>query len=165
MAGSVETLRPELFKPLIRILRLICIRNFSLELCDVIPRLIIQSILLIRPVSDIVWNSLHVVSDFLVNNAGDIIDLSILETELITVVGVDLELLERFEAGDAESSYDAHSETVNGNDVLNRGVSLGLVEAVAAGLIKSSEALGVEAGDVVLATKRVILEDLQMVRR
>lgn len=160
----VKTLRPELLKPLIRILRLISICNFALELHNVIPRLIIQSILLIGSLSDIVWNSLHVVADFLVNDAGDIIDLSILETELITVVGVDLELLEKVEVGNADGSYYAHSETVDGNDVLNRGVSLGLIETVAAGLVECSKALGIEASDVVLATKRVILEDLRIIR-
>jgi uncharacterized membrane protein (UPF0136 family) len=50
-------------------------------------------------------------------------------------------------------AYNAHSQTVNGNNVLNSGVALGLVEAVAARLVESSEALGVKAGDVVLATK------------
>lgn len=165
MTGLVESLGPELFKPLIRILGLIRIRNLALELCNVIPCLVIQSILLIGSVSDIVWNSLHVVADFLVNNAGDVVDLSILQTELITVVGVDLKLLETFEVHGGSDSYDAHSETVNGNDVLNRGVALGLVETVAARLVEGSETLSVEAGDVVLATKRVVLEDLRIIRK
>lgn len=56
----------------------------------------------------------------------------------------------------------SHSKAVSGNDVLDGGVALGLVEAVAAGLVECPEALGVEAGDVVLATERVVLEDLNM---
>jgi hypothetical protein len=42
-------------------------------------------------------------------------------------------------------------------------VALGLVEAVAAGLVEGSETLSVKASDVVLATQRVVLEDLQSV--
>jgi hypothetical protein len=94
---SVETLRPELLEPLIRILRFISICHLTLELCNVIPRLIIQSILFIRSVSDVVWNGLHIVADFFVDNTGDVVDLSILETELITVVRVDLDEVRKVE--------------------------------------------------------------------
>ena len=86
----VETLWPELLKPLIRILRLISQLNLTLELGNIIPRLIVQSILLIRSIADIVRDGLDIVSDLLVADAGDIINLSVLESELIAKVGIDL---------------------------------------------------------------------------
>jgi len=58
------------------------------------------------------------------------------------------------------ATYYAHSIAVNRNDVLDCSIALGLVQAVAAGLVERSEILCVEAGDVVLATERVVLEDL-----
>lgn len=91
MSNLVETFRPKLLKPLIGVLRLISQLHLTLELGDVIPRLIVQGVLLIRSVSDIVGNGLHIVSNLLVTDACDVVDLSILETELITKVGVDLE--------------------------------------------------------------------------
>jgi hypothetical protein len=89
----IETLRPELLKPLIRVLRLISQLNLTLEFGNIIPRLIIQSILLIRSIADIVWNGLNIVSDLLVTDAGDVVDLSVLESELVAEVGVNLELV------------------------------------------------------------------------
>jgi len=87
----VETLRPELLKPLIGILRLISQLNLTLKLGDIVPRLIIQSILLIRSIADIVWNGLNIVSDLFVADAGDVVDLCVLESELVAEVGVDLD--------------------------------------------------------------------------
>lgn len=46
------------------------------------------------------------------------------------------------------------------NRLLDSGVALGLVQAVAARLVEGAERVGVEARDVVLATQRVVLEDL-----
>jgi hypothetical protein len=43
---------------------------------------------------------------------------------------------------------------------LNSGIALGLVQAVSAGLVESAKGIGVKAGDVVLAAKGVVLEDL-----
>jgi hypothetical protein len=44
--------------------------------------------------------------------------------------------------------------------LLNGGVALGLVQAVAARLVESAEGIRKEACDVVLAAERVVLEDL-----
>jgi hypothetical protein len=56
-------------------------------------------------------------------------------------------------------TYYTHPGTVNGNDVRDGSVALGLVQAVAAGLVKSTKGLGIETGNVELATQGVILED------
>lgn len=60
----------------------------------------------------------------------------------------------------SRGTYDAHPEAIHCNHVLDGGVALGLVEAVAAGLVEGAKVLGIKACDVVLPTKRVVLEDL-----
>tara|TARA_R110002060_G_scaffold72230_1_gene80874 strand:- start:108 stop:344 length:237 start_codon:yes stop_codon:yes gene_type:complete len=62
--------------------------------------------------------------------------------------------------GRKRATYYAHSIAVDRNNVLDCSIALRLVQAVAAGLVERSEILGIETGDIVLATKRVILEDL-----
>jgi len=49
---------------------------------------------------------------------------------------------------------------MQGDRLLNGGVALGLVQAVAARLVERAEGVREEACDVVLAAERVILEDL-----
>jgi hypothetical protein len=56
-------------------------------------------------------------------------------------------------------TYYTHPGTVDCNNVRNGSVALGLVQAVAAGLVEGTEGLGVETGNVELATQGVILED------
>lgn len=55
---------------------------------------------------------------------------------------------------------DSEPRSEQRNRFLDRGIALGLVQAVAAGLVESAERVRVEAGDVVLATERIVLEDL-----
>lgn len=86
----VETLWPKLLKPLIRILGLIDTSGLALVFRNVVPSFVIQGVLLIWSVSNIVRNSLHVVSDFLIHNAGDIVDLGIFKAEFVAKVRVDL---------------------------------------------------------------------------
>jgi hypothetical protein len=57
-------------------------------------------------------------------------------------------------------TYYAHSCAVDCDDVLNGSVALGLIQAVSAGLVEGAESIGDEAGDVVLASEGVVLEDL-----
>jgi hypothetical protein len=57
-------------------------------------------------------------------------------------------------------TYYAHTCAVDCNDVLNRRVALGLVEAVSAGLVEGAECIRDEPSDVVFAAERIILEDL-----
>lgn len=64
-------------------------------------------------------------------------------------------------AQEYEATYNAHADAVDGNDVLDGGVALGLVEAVAAGLVECTKTLGVETSDVVFAAEGVVLEDLK----
>lgn len=59
-------------------------------------------------------------------------------------------------------AYNAHADSIDGDDVLNGGIALGLVQAVAAGLVEGAECVGVESRDVVLAAERIVLEDLQL---
>ena len=49
---------------------------------------------------------------------------------------------------------------MQGNRLLDSGVALGLVQAVAARLVERAEGVREEACDVVLAAERVVLEDL-----
>ena len=49
---------------------------------------------------------------------------------------------------------------MQGDGLLNGGVALGLVQAVAARLVERAEGVREEACDVVLAAERVVLEDL-----
>lgn len=105
---------------------------------------VVQSVLFIWPSTDSVWNSLDIVTDFLVDHELNILNLGVLDAVLVTEVGIDY----------------AHARTVDGNDVLNGYVALGLVQAVAAGLVEGAEGFGVEAGDVELAAETIVLEDL-----
>lgn len=43
---------------------------------------------------------------------------------------------------------------------MDGGVALGLVQAISARLVEGAEGVGNEAGDVVFAAERVVLEDL-----
>jgi hypothetical protein len=49
---------------------------------------------------------------------------------------------------------------VQGDRLLDGGIALGLVQAVAARLVECTEGVREEACDVVLAAERVVLEDL-----
>lgn len=60
-------------------------------------------------------------------------------------------------------AYYAHASAVDGNDVLNGDVSLGLVQAVPTGLVERAKCIGNKTSDVELASKRVILEYLENV--
>jgi hypothetical protein len=152
-SNLVETFGPKLLKPLVGVFRLIRQLDLALVLGDVIPRLIVQGVLFIGSVSDVIRNSLHVITNLLVTDARDIVDLSVLQAELITIVGVDLERGQYYSCAKTRMwlTHDAHAKTISGNNVLDGSVALGLVETVAAGLIKCPEALSVETGDVVLA--------------
>lgn len=55
---------------------------------------------------------------------------------------------------------DSESCTKQRDRLLDSGVALGLVQAVAARLVERAEGVRVEACDVVLAAERVVLEDL-----
>lgn len=127
---------------------------------------------------------LEVVADLLCEDLIDVLDVRVLDAELVSVVGADLEFFfgpvrldeETFllcisenlvidkrrqrERERDRNTYDAHARPVDGDDVLDSGVALGLVEAVAARLVEGAERVRVEARDVVLAAERVILEDL-----
>jgi hypothetical protein len=63
-------------------------------------------------------------------------------------------------AGHTVRRYDSEPCAEESNRLLNGGVALGLVQAVAARLVERAEGMRVEPCDVVLATKRVVLEDL-----
>lgn len=54
----------------------------------------------------------------------------------------------------------AQSGAEESDRVLNGGVTLGLVQAVTARLIECAESVCIETSDVVLSSKRVVLEDL-----
>lgn len=136
--------RPEFREPLVRLLGLIRICDGPVELGNGIAGQIVQSVLLVRAGANRVGHSLDVVTDFLVHHEPDVLDLAVLDAVLVAEVGVD----------------DAHAGSVDGNHVLDRHVALGLVEAVAARLVEGAEGLGVEAGDVELASEGVVLEDL-----
>jgi hypothetical protein len=69
--------------------------------------------------------------------------LRVADAELIPIIRID----------------DAHTGSVDGDDVLDGDVALRLVEAVTAGLVEGAEVLGVEAGDVEFAPEAVVLED------
>jgi len=56
-------------------------------------------------------------------------------------------------------TYYAHPGAVDGDDVLNGGVSFGLVQAVSAGLVEGAEGVGNKSSDVVLSAKGVVLKD------
>jgi hypothetical protein len=49
---------------------------------------------------------------------------------------------------------------VQGDRLLDGGIALGLVQAIAARLVECTEGVREEACDVVLAAERVVLEDL-----
>lgn len=137
-------LRPELRKPLIRLLRRVHILRRPVELCNRIARQIVQRILLIRPCANRIRHGLHVIPDLLIHHQFHILHLRIPNTVLVPIVRID----------------DAHAGSVDGDDVLDGDVALGLVEAVAARLVEGAEGLGVEAGDVEFAAEAVVLEDL-----
>ena len=105
---------------------------------------VVQSVLLIRPGTDSVRNSLDIVSNLLVDHELDVLDLRILDAILVAKVGVNY----------------AHACAIDGNDVLDGDIALGLVEAVTAGLVESAKGLGIEASDVELAAETIVLEDL-----
>lgn len=85
-------------------------------------RLVVQAVLLVSPSTNPVWNSLDVIPDLLIANIFDVRDLRVLDSELITEVRVD----------------NGHAITIDSDDVLDCSVTLGLVQAVSAALIKSS---------------------------
>lgn len=142
---SLSLLRgPELGEPLIRVLGRVHVRRAAVELGDGVAGEVVQRVLLIRARADRVGDGLDVVADLLVDVAADVRYLRVLDPVLVAVVGVDY----------------AHTGSIDGNDVLDGHVALGLVEAVAARLVEGAECLGVETGDVELAAQAVVLEDL-----
>ena len=62
-----------------------------------------------------------------------------------------------------DEAHNAHTDSVDGNNILDRRVSFRLVQAIPAALVKRPKGVGVEARDVVLATEGVVLEDLNEV--
>lgn len=85
-------------------------------------RLVVQAVLLVSPSTDPVWNSLDVIPNLFIADIFDVRDLRVLDSELITEVRVD----------------NGHAITIDGDDVLDCSVTLGLVQAVSAALVKSS---------------------------
>lgn len=51
-----------------------------------------------------------------------------------------------------DETYDSHSDAIDRNDILDRCVTLGLVQTISARLVECAKVLGIEAGDVVLST-------------
>lgn len=135
---------PELGEPLIRLLGCVDVGRRAVELGDGITSQVVQGVLLIRTRANRVRHGLDVVANLLVDVAADVGHLRVLDAVLVAVVGVNY----------------AHAGSIDGNDVLDGDVALGLVEAVAARLVEGAECLGVEAGDVELAAQAVVLEDL-----
>lgn len=131
-------------QPLIWLLWNILVGDLSLKWYNIIPRQVIQCVLEIWSRSDRVWDSLHIVGDFLVDHNRDVGDLSVDNADLIAVVGVDY----------------AHAVSIHSNDVLDCSISLCLVQTIAAGLVERAKILCVETSNVVFPSERVILEDL-----
>jgi hypothetical protein len=105
---------------------------------------VVQRILLVWAGADRVRDGLDVVADFLVDHELDVLDLGVLDAVLVAEVGVD----------------DAHAGAIDGNDILDGHVALGLVETVAATLIEGSEGFGIESGNVEFSAEGVVLKDL-----
>jgi hypothetical protein len=70
----------------------------------------------------------------------------------------DSEVLRPIRVGHTVGRNDSEPGTEQSNRLLNGGVALGLVQAVATRLIEGAECVRVEASDVVLAAKRIILK-------
>jgi hypothetical protein len=87
---TTRTLRPKLIEPLIRLLRNILIQYLPLKLGNMIARQVVQRVLLIGTSPNSVRDRLNIVANLLVHIVVDVGDLTILDTVLITVVGVDL---------------------------------------------------------------------------
>jgi len=86
-----EPIRPEFFKPLVGIFGDVHIGNSAVEaLNNVIPSDIEPSVLLIRTFAHVIRDGLDIVADLLGDDCLNAVDLGILETELIAVVGVNL---------------------------------------------------------------------------
>lgn len=51
---------------------------------------VVERVLLVRTGSDSVWDRLYIVANLLVDIAGNTHNLGVLDTVLVTVVGVDL---------------------------------------------------------------------------
>jgi hypothetical protein len=72
----------------------------------------------------------------------------------------DSEVLRPIRVGHTVGRNDSEPGTEQSNRLLNGGVALGLVQAVATRLIEGAECVRVETSDVVLASQRIILKDL-----
>lgn len=94
----------------------------TIELHKMIPCPVVQTVLFVGPGSDPVRNSLNVVPDLFVAYVLDVRDLRVLDAELVAVVGAD----------------DGHAVAVDGDYVLDRGITLGLVQAVPTALVESA---------------------------
>jgi hypothetical protein len=136
-------LGPVLSQPLVRLLWCIHIRRRPIERCNRIACQVVQRVLLIRARANRIRHRLHIIPDLLIHHELNILDLRVVNAVLVAVVWVD----------------DAHTGSVDGDDVLDRDVALRLVEAVTARLVEGAEVLGVEAGDVEFAPEAVVLED------
>lgn len=88
---SPETIRPVVLEPLIRLFGVIHIAHGTVEPDDLIRRLVEQRVLLIGTLAHEVGDGLDVVGDLLVDDVPDAVELSVLEAELVPVVGVDLQ--------------------------------------------------------------------------
>ena len=80
-----------LLQPFIRILRLIYIDGSAIVGNDPVRGFVVQGVLFVGTVADEVGDRLDIVRDFFVGNIADAVKLGILEAELVTVVGVDLQ--------------------------------------------------------------------------
>jgi hypothetical protein len=69
------------------------------------------------------------------------------------------EVLRSLRVGHTVGRNDSEPGTEQSNRLLNGGVALGLVQAVATRLIEGAECVRVEASDIVLSTEAIILED------
>ena len=132
-----ETIGPELLEPLIRVLGLVDVGRLAGEfLLNVIPGDVVAGKELVGALAHVDGDGLDVVANLLGDNRLDVLDLGVLEAEFVTEVGVDLGRISSCRHTRAQSrremTYNTHADTVDGNDVLDGGIALGLVQAVAA---------------------------------
>lgn len=88
--SAVAQRRPELSQPRVRLLRDILVGNLSLEFCNAIARQVVQRVLLIRSSANSVRHRLYIVADLLVDIAGHVQDLRILDAVFVAVIWADL---------------------------------------------------------------------------
>lgn len=110
--------------------------------------------------------SLDIVTDLFCDQLSDVLDKGVLDADLVAVWGGDIVSRVSFNADFCRKAKhtvgrnDSEPCTMQGNRLLDGGVALGLVQAVATRLVERAKGVREEACDVVLAAKRVVLEDL-----